>query len=228
VQKRNKTNATWPYAHAVNIYGWQTFCCSSAYSDIQTHIRRVPSRAECYSARLVLNGNNMLGLCDPSNLVLVLSTKERRDALLKLLWGGLVVLQYTYQRQPSRRCWGRHTLRPWNMTHMDSCSPFLVAIVVIQRQLIEPISHSFPLTAYDTASTTNSPKTPAIGLHLRRSADICYIFKLFTLTSPLWWQPWRHTQGCQLALALPCGQQFCGHKSRWSSDKPKLHLAVRH
>jgi len=35
-------------------------------------------------ARLVLNGDNMLGLCDPSNLLLVLSAEERR-AFLKLL-----------------------------------------------------------------------------------------------------------------------------------------------
>jgi len=41
------------------------------------------------STRLVLNGDNMLGLCDPSNLLLVLSTEEQR-ALFKLLWGGLV------------------------------------------------------------------------------------------------------------------------------------------
>ena len=47
-------------------------------------IRRVPSRAESDLARLVLNGDNMLGLCDPSNLLLVLSAEERR-ALLKLL-----------------------------------------------------------------------------------------------------------------------------------------------
>jgi len=31
-----------------------------------------------------LNADNMLGLCDPSNLLLVLSAEERR-ALLKLL-----------------------------------------------------------------------------------------------------------------------------------------------
>ena len=43
-----------------------------------------PSRAESHSVTLVLNGDNMLGLCDPSNLLLVLSAEERR-ALLKLL-----------------------------------------------------------------------------------------------------------------------------------------------
>ena len=66
--------------------------CGGAYTGIQTHtlsIRQVPSRAECHSARLVLNGDNMLGLCNPSNLLLVLSAEER-CALLKLLWGGLV------------------------------------------------------------------------------------------------------------------------------------------
>jgi len=50
-------------------------------------IRRLvasPSRAEFDLARLVLNGDNMLGLCDPSNLLLILSAQERR-ALLKLL-----------------------------------------------------------------------------------------------------------------------------------------------
>jgi len=34
---------------------------------------------------LILNGDNMLGLCDPSNLLLFLSTKERHT-LPKLLW----------------------------------------------------------------------------------------------------------------------------------------------
>jgi len=48
------------------------------------YIRRVPSRAKTASARIVLHGDNMLGLCNPSNLLLVLSAEERR-ALLKLL-----------------------------------------------------------------------------------------------------------------------------------------------
>ena len=75
----------------------QTFCCgecSAAYTGIRTHtpsIHPVPSRAECHSARLVLNGNNMLVLCDPSNLLLFLSAHERRT-LLKLVWGGLVII----------------------------------------------------------------------------------------------------------------------------------------
>jgi len=34
---------------------------------------------------------NMLGLCDPSNLLLVLSTEERR-ASLKLLWGLVIII----------------------------------------------------------------------------------------------------------------------------------------
>jgi len=61
----------------------QSFCCGKrtlAYG----RIRRVPSHAESHSARLVLNGDNMLELCDPSNLLLVLSAEEQR-ALLKLL-----------------------------------------------------------------------------------------------------------------------------------------------
>ena len=37
---------------------------TDAYAD-------TPSRAESHSASLVLNGDNMLGLCDPSNLLLV-------------------------------------------------------------------------------------------------------------------------------------------------------------
>jgi len=48
----------------------QSFCCgkhTSAYG----HIHRVPSCAESHSARLILNGDNMLGLCDPSNLLVV-------------------------------------------------------------------------------------------------------------------------------------------------------------
>jgi len=85
VQKHNKTDATWRYAHVVNSHSRQTFCCSTAYTGIRTH-----TRAKSYSARLVLYGNNMLELCDPSNLLLILSAEEWR-ALLKLLWGGLVV-----------------------------------------------------------------------------------------------------------------------------------------
>jgi len=91
VQKRNKTDATWRYARAVNSYSRQTCCCSTAYTPAYGCIRRVPSSAESHSARLVLNGDNMLGLCDPNNLLLVLSAEERR-ILLKSLWGGLVHL----------------------------------------------------------------------------------------------------------------------------------------
>jgi len=64
VQKCNKTDATWQYARARIAMAKQSFCCGKrtlAYG----HIRRVPSRAESHSARLVLNGDNMLGLCDP-------------------------------------------------------------------------------------------------------------------------------------------------------------------
>jgi len=39
------------------------------------------------------HGDNMLGLCDPSNLLLVLSAEERRY-LLKLLRGGLVNVKH--------------------------------------------------------------------------------------------------------------------------------------
>jgi len=38
VQKRNKTDATWRYARAVNSCGRQTFCCGTAYSGIWTHM----------------------------------------------------------------------------------------------------------------------------------------------------------------------------------------------
>ena len=81
VQRRNKTDATWWYILLRDSVHRHT----DAYAD-------TPSRAECHSARLVLNGDNMLGLCDPSNLLLVLSAEERR-AFLKLLWGGFVSLQ---------------------------------------------------------------------------------------------------------------------------------------
>jgi len=66
----------------------QSCCCFTAYTGygcIRTHMpRRMRPYAECHSARLILNGDNMLGLCDPSNLLLVLSAEERRS-LLKLL-----------------------------------------------------------------------------------------------------------------------------------------------
>jgi len=61
----------------------QSFAAVSVHRHTDTYAD-TPSRAECHSARLVLNGDNMLGLCDPSNLLLVLSAEERR-ALLKLL-----------------------------------------------------------------------------------------------------------------------------------------------
>jgi len=81
VQKRNETSARWRYARVVNSYSRQTLCCGTAYTSIWTH---TPSRAKSHSARIVLNGDIMLGLCDPSNLLLVLSANERH-ALLKLL-----------------------------------------------------------------------------------------------------------------------------------------------
>jgi len=50
------------------------------YSGIRTH---TPS-SQSSRILLILNGDNRLGLCDPSNLLLVLSAEERRG-LLKLL-----------------------------------------------------------------------------------------------------------------------------------------------
>ena len=66
-------------------------------------MRRVPSRADSHSARLVLNGDNMLGLCNPSNLLLVLSAEDRR-ALLKLLSGGLVFISKVGEKLQMELC----------------------------------------------------------------------------------------------------------------------------
>jgi len=89
-QKRNKTNATWQYAHAANSYGQAVILLRhSIYSGIRTH---TPSRVESYSARLVLNGDNMLGLCDPSNFLLFEYSfyPPRSDALFSYYFEDLL------------------------------------------------------------------------------------------------------------------------------------------
>ena len=55
-----------------------------------------PSRAESYSARLVLNGDNMLGLCDPSNFLLFEYSfyPPRIDALFSNYFEGLFVMRH--------------------------------------------------------------------------------------------------------------------------------------
>jgi len=45
---------------------------------------------------------NMLGLCDPSNLLFVLSAEERRT-LLKLLWGLVISYVALYQYKERKR-----------------------------------------------------------------------------------------------------------------------------
>jgi len=80
--KNATKDATWRYARAGNSYSILLLDSVHRHTDAYADTL---SRAECHSARLVLNGDNyMLGLHDLSNLLLVLSTEERR-ALLKLL-----------------------------------------------------------------------------------------------------------------------------------------------
>jgi len=79
VQKRNKTNATWRSGGSSRAVARQSFfqrhSIQCAYAE--------PSRAESLdSARLVLNGNNMLGLCDPSNLLFEYSFYPPRSDVL--------------------------------------------------------------------------------------------------------------------------------------------------
>jgi len=62
------------------------FTCKNVSKQMQhTHCATGDARRPCFSISLDFTVN-MLGLCDFSNLLLVLSTEQRR-AFLKLLWG---------------------------------------------------------------------------------------------------------------------------------------------
>ena len=69
-QKRNKTNTTWRYARAANSYGQAVILLRHSIQRHTDAYAESLSRAESYSARLVLNGDNMLWLCDSSNFLL--------------------------------------------------------------------------------------------------------------------------------------------------------------
>jgi len=82
VQKSNKTNATWRLGDSSRAMAGSHFCSGTAYVNAYNAYAE-PSRAESFdSTRLVLNGDNMLGLCDPSNFLFEYSFYPPRSNVL--------------------------------------------------------------------------------------------------------------------------------------------------
>jgi len=105
--KSNKTNATWRYTHAANSYGQAVILLRHSLERHMDAYVQSPSWAESYSARLVLNDDSMLGLCDPSTFLLFeyLFYLPRSDVLFSnyfedLLWWCVCWLQMTATRKP--------------------------------------------------------------------------------------------------------------------------------
>ena len=96
MQKRNKTNATWRLGGSSRAVTGSHFCSGTAYNAYDAYAET--SRAESFnSARLVLNGDNMLRLCDPSNLLFEYSFYLlRSDALFSNYFEDLL---YVHERR---------------------------------------------------------------------------------------------------------------------------------
>ena len=92
MQKRNKTNATWRLGGSSRAVAGSHFCSGTAYNAYDAYAE--PSRAKSFdSARLVLNDDNMLGLCDPSSLLFEYSFYlPRSDALFSNYFEDLFII----------------------------------------------------------------------------------------------------------------------------------------
>jgi len=84
---KNVTNATWRLGGSSRAVGPAVIFAAAQHTSAYDAYAE-PSRAESFnSARLVLNGDNMLGLCNPSNLLFEYSFYPPRSNALLLYCG---------------------------------------------------------------------------------------------------------------------------------------------